>query len=155
MLAIFRGMIFGFGRRERPRREHDRSAVLGLMVRVIAAMLRGSVEIIGRGASVGRSPENAVAEVRRFRLIGAGGSPIDCELLGEVRGPALRQGDDVQVFGRLQRNGTVRARKVVLTRTAAVVTVRLPLAFVATRVIAVAGLGVAVLIALVAAVHYA
>ncbi len=154
MLFIFRIMLFGSGRRERPRSEHERS-VLGLMGKVIAALLRAAVEILGRGASMGGSSENAIAEVRRFRLVGAGGSPIDCELLGEIRGPALRQGDDVQVFGRLQRNGTVRARKVVLVKTGAVVTVRLPVAFVATRVIALAGLSVAVLIAVLAATYYA
>lgn len=110
MLLILRVMLFGFRRRHR-----------------------------ARGGSSGSSLERELStEVRRFRVTEVSGRQVDCELVGELAGAHLRQGDVVDVFGRTTRHATVRVRAVVVTSNQALITARPHFGFVLARIANVA-----------------
>lgn len=77
-------------------------------------------------------------EVRRFRVTEVSGRQVACELVGELAGAQLQQGDIVDVFGRAARRATVRVRAVVVTSNQARITARPGFGFVLARIANVA-----------------
>lgn len=78
--------------------------------------------LVGEGSVTGAEPPTAGRH--RFRVRTAAGETLDCELIGELVGPAVRQGDVVEVYGRRARRGTVRVREVVHPADGATTTAR-------------------------------
>lgn len=132
---IFSGRAGGT-REKRPRREHGAG--------LFRDAAKGGSHLIGSAVSSSSRAGNAVSdpttEVRRFRVDTLDGQRVDCELVGDLRGPAPRQGDSVKVFGRAKRRGVFVVRRLIVETTGALVTARKPITFLLSRVALVTAL---------------
>lgn len=131
LLLIIRVLLFGFRRRRRARRGGSGHLATGAakgLARIVTASIRA-------GSSLEREQST---EVRRFRVTEVSGRQVDCELVGELAGAQLQQGDVVDVFGRTTRHGTVRVRAVIVTGNQARITARPHFGFVLARIANVA-----------------
>jgi hypothetical protein len=144
LLLIIRVLLFGFRRRHRARRGGSghlaASAAKGL-ARIVVASIRA-------GSSLEREQST---EVRRFRVTEVSGRQVDCELVGELAGAQLQQGDVVDVFGRTTRRGTVRVRAVIVTSNQARITARPQFGFVLARIANVAAVALSAMCVLAVA----
>lgn len=100
-----------------------------LMGNTLSSGARGVGSLVSHGSTAGGGMQDATTEVRRFRVDSIDGRRTDCEMTGELRGPPLRQGDHVHVFGRSNRRGVIVARRIVLVATRGVATAHPPLTY--------------------------
>lgn len=92
--------------------------VLGILFAPLRMLLIPSLSGMGRRPE---GPDRIQVPGTPFVLDGDDGVVYDCYLRGEVRGGFLRLGDPVDVVGRLDRSGVLRADTVTSVRTGAVV----------------------------------
>jgi ribosomal protein S28E/S33 len=118
----------------------DRITATGTGQRLLATgAAKGLARIVTASIRAGSSLERQQStEVRRFRVTEVSGRQVDCELVGELAGAQLHQGDVVDVFGRTTRHGTVRVRAVIVTSNQARITARPHFGFVLARIANVA-----------------
>jgi hypothetical protein len=131
ILLIIRVLLFGFRRRHRARRGgsgHLAAGAAKCLTRIVAASIHA-------GSSLEREQST---EVRRFRVTEVSGRQVNCELVGELTGTQLHQGDVVNVFGRTTRHGTIRVRAIIVTSNQARITARPHFGFVLARIANVA-----------------
>jgi hypothetical protein len=102
---------------------------IGLILRLLVAMIfpRLGGALAPRGGGTGRNANNAPDSVQvpgtPFIVQGTDGNHYDCYLRGELRGGALRLGDQVEVSGRMRtKTGVLAVDKVVSHRTGAITT---------------------------------
>ncbi len=93
-------------------------SVLGMATRAAAGATTSATRQL-------KAPSSQTVEVRRFRVLDSNRQLVECHLSGALVGGSLRQGDQVQVFGRRFR-GVVNVRSVRVVNSNATVRGRVP-----------------------------
>ena len=89
--------------------------LMGILFRPLRFLVLPSMRFQGQ-----QGPDQLTIPVNTFLLKAHDGRSVECMIRGELRGGALRQGDDVDVEGRLDGQGVLKVSNMVHASTGAV-----------------------------------